>query len=257
MTLRDLADFERTDLNHRFVRGGLPPFFLDPDLREDDFREWMEAYWARDIQELFRLERRQSFIRFAELVMSRSGGIFEATSYAGPCAVSRGTIMNYLSVLEATFIAHVIRPFASYRTMEIVSAPKLYAFDTGFVCYHRGVTDLRREDLGLLWEHFVLNELHAGLQTRDIRYWRDKRGHEVDFVLASRNLPPTVIECKWRGADFDPANLMSFRRRYPDGANYVAASDVDRPFTREYDELKVRFVDAMSLTEALTRTLSN
>ena len=29
-----------------------------------------------------------------------------------------------------------------------------------------------REDMGALWEHLVLNELHGRLQTRDIRYWR-------------------------------------------------------------------------------------
>ena len=75
---------------------------------------------------------------------------------------------------------------------EIVAAPKVYAFDTGFMCYHRGWHELRREDLGLLWEHFVLNELHGQLQTRDIRYWRDKQGHEVDFVLADRSGPPTA-----------------------------------------------------------------
>jgi hypothetical protein len=44
--------------------------------------------------------------------------------------------------------------------------------------------ELRREDFGLLWEHYVLNELQATMQTREINYWRDKSGHEVDFVLA-------------------------------------------------------------------------
>ena len=34
----------------------------------------MDAYWAKDIQELFRRERRASFQRFAELLMARSGG---------------------------------------------------------------------------------------------------------------------------------------------------------------------------------------
>src|SRR5256886_3158391 len=46
--------------------------------------------------------------------------------------------------------------------------------------------ELREEDLGALWEHFVLNEIMARLQSREVFYWRDKRGHEIDFVLASR-----------------------------------------------------------------------
>jgi predicted AAA+ superfamily ATPase len=90
----------------------------------------MDAYWAKDIQELFRLERRDSFQRFTELVMAQSGGIFDATRFAGPCEVSRPTITNYLCVLEATFVAHVIRPFSTRRPTEIVAAPKVYGFDT-------------------------------------------------------------------------------------------------------------------------------
>lgn len=40
--------------------------------------------------------------------------------------------------------------------------------------------------MGHLWEHCVLNEIHGYLQTRAIHYWRDKRGHEIDFVLQDR-----------------------------------------------------------------------
>jgi predicted AAA+ superfamily ATPase len=249
MVAADLEDFGRTDLKHRFHQGGLPPFFLEEHLAERLFQEWMDAYWAKDIQELFRLEKRHSFLRFFELLMIRSGGIFEATGYARDCEASRGTISNYLSVLESTFIVHVLRPFNTRRSKEIVAAPKVYAFDTGFVCCYRGWNELRREDMGLLWEHFVLNELCAYLQTRNIRYWRDKRGHEVDFVIASHGKPPLAIECKWSAADFDVTNLRSFRTEYPDGDNYVVAQDVKQPFQRTYGPIHVEFVSLSRLME--------
>ncbi|MFO7980183.1 MAG: DUF4143 domain-containing protein [Candidatus Aminicenantes bacterium] len=73
------------------------------------------------------------------------------------------------------------------KSTEIVSAPKVYAFDTGFVCHYKGWTSLRNEDLGLLWEHFVLNEILARNQERRLHYWRDKRHHEVDFVLPKKD----------------------------------------------------------------------
>jgi len=164
MCLADLKDADRPDLHHRLLRGGLPPFFLADQLPERDFQEWMDAYWAKDIQELFRLESRSSFQKFVELVLAQSGGIFEATRFSRPCEVSRPTISTYLKVLEATFVAHVIRPFSTHRATEIVSAPKVYGFDTGFVCYYRGWQELRPEDFGVLWEHFVLNEIMANLQ---------------------------------------------------------------------------------------------
>lgn len=75
MLLPDLEAFGRVDLGHRFLRGGLPPFFLAGDPPERDFQEWMDAYWAKDIQELFRLERRSSFQRLTELLFAQSGGM--------------------------------------------------------------------------------------------------------------------------------------------------------------------------------------
>jgi predicted AAA+ superfamily ATPase len=112
MISQDLADFTHGDLKRRFLRGGLPPVFLAKDYPSRDFQEWMDAYWAKDILELFRLERRHSFVKLAELLMIQSGGLFEASRFATPCEVSRTTISNYLAVLEATFVVHIVRPSA-------------------------------------------------------------------------------------------------------------------------------------------------
>ena len=251
MCLRDLADAHQADLRHRLLRGGMPSFFLTPQVDEREFQEWMDAYWAKDIQELFRLERRDSFLRFAELVLAQSSGIFEATRFAAPCEVSRPTIANYLRVLEATFVAHVIRPFSRHRPTEIVAAPKVYGFDTGFICYYRGWQELREDDLGILWEHFVLNEMMARLQTREIGYWRDKRGHEVDFVLAARRKSPLALECKWSASRFDPVNLLAFRTQHPQGDNIVVAQDVMRSFTQNFGNLKVRFESLSTFIDEL------
>jgi predicted AAA+ superfamily ATPase len=252
MISEDLVDFGHTDIPHRFIHGGLPPFFLAKEFPERDVQEWMDAYWAKDIQELFRLERRHSFLKFAELLLIQSGGIFEATAFARPCEVSRATISNYLAVLEATFIVHVIRPFSSRRQSEIISAPKVYAFDTGFMCCYRGWHTLRKDDYGTLWEHYVLNELHAQTQSRRILYWRDKRGHEIDFIMAKRMSEAVAIECKWKSAEFDASNIKAFRRQYPKGNNFVVSSDVTKGFTRVYDNIQVRFVNLGELIKAVS-----
>jgi predicted AAA+ superfamily ATPase len=250
MLTRDLADFENEDLEHRLLRGGLPPFFLAHEFPERDFQDWIDAYWAKDIQELFRLERRAAFQRFLELLLANSGGMFEATTYAQPCEVSRTTIANYLTVLEATHVAYVIRPFSTHRATEIVSAPKVYGFDTGFVAYFRGWDSLRRDDLGVLWEHLVLNEIQGTLQTTDVRYWRDKRGHEIDFVWVERQAAPVAIECQWSADSYKPKSLLSFRHQYPEGTNFVVAQDIDRSYTRRFGDIAVEFV---SLAELLIR----
>jgi len=251
MNSSDLSAFGQENLQYRLLRGGLPSFFLAKTLPEAEFQEWIDSYWAKDIQELFRLERRAAFQKLLELLLAQSGGIFEATRFAGPCEVTRQTITNYLGVLDATLVMHVVRPFSTRRSTEITSAPKVYAFDTGFACFARGWRNLRREDLGLLWEHFVLNEVQSILQTRMIQYWRDKRGHEIDFVVKPRGLDPIAIECKWSADELDPRNLLAFRRQYPQGENWVVAPDVDRAFTRRHNGIEIRYGSLGSLVQGL------
>jgi predicted AAA+ superfamily ATPase len=183
--------------------------------------------------------------------LAQSGGIFDAQRFARACEVNRQTIQSYLRALEGTFVAHVIRPFSTRRSAEIVSAPKVYGFDTGFVACYRGWRELRTEDMGIMWEHFVLNEMTAVGQTRDILYWRDKRGHEVDFVLSKRRREPVAIECKWSADGFEPRSLLAFRRQYPRGENYVVAHDVDRGFVRQYNGITVRFEGLGALVSKL------
>lgn len=256
MMSEDLVDFGRPPLKHRLLRGGLPPFFMAENLPEREFQEWMDSYWAKDIQELFRLERRASFQRFMELLFAHSGGIFEATRYAAPCEISRATVSNYLSVLEATWVVTVVRPFSTHRPTEIISAPKVYAFDTGFVCSSRGWRELHREDLGYLWEHYILNEIHSRLQTPFMRYWRDKRGHEVDFIWTPRGALPIAIECKWSADSMDPKGFLAFRNQYPKGPNWVIAQDLERPFRRRVSGLTIEYLPLAELAHRVeTQTL--
>jgi predicted AAA+ superfamily ATPase len=243
MLTEDLEDFDHKDMKHRFLRGGLPSLFMAKNFPEKEFQEWVDSYWAKDIQELFRLERRHSFGKFFELLMVQSGGMFEASSFAAPCEVSRTTISNYLSVLEATYVVQVVRPFHTHKAREIVAAPKVYAFDTGFFCYYRGWDSLRQEDLGTLWEHFVLNEIQGHLQTRDIQYWRDKNGAEVDFILKSRGKAPIAIECKWLVRNVEDKNIEVFLNNYPQATVLVVSSDIKQAYSRKIGLSVIKYVN--------------
>lgn len=105
--------------------------------------------------------------------------------------------------------------------------------------------------MGKLWEHYVLNELTARLQTVALRYWRDKQGHEIDLVWAPRGRPPAAIECKWSARKFDPANLRIFARRYPEAVLLVVTADTRPAFTRHYDGVEVEFVDLQELVSRI------
>lgn len=251
----DLSDMQQdeqhTDLQKRFLRGGLPKFFSADNLCEQHFQSWMDEYWASDVHELFKIERRASFQTFVEHIFRDSGQVFEATRYAPTCGVSRTTIMNYLNVLSKTYAAHIVRPFNSKRSTEIVAAPRVYGFDTGFVAFHNGWDSLRRSDLDPLWRHFVLNEIHSELQTRHLYYWKDKREHSIDFIFARRIHTPTALECCWASTDFDASGLLSFRKQYPQGENIVVCNDVTQPFLRNWKTVTAKFVPLKQLIEEL------
>lgn len=225
----ELGAFNGGDIKTRLLHGGLPENLLAGGFPEKDFAEWLDAYWARDIQELFRLEKRTAFLRLLEMLLAQSGGLCELNSLAPACGATRQTLSNYLGVLEATGAVHVLRPFASNRQREIVAMPKVYGFDTGFVCHARGWRTLRQEDLGGLWEHLVLDELRAHFQAGEIHYWRDKQKHELDFVVARKGCPPVAIECKWKLKASEPGGFRFFKTLYPGARLVVIATDAVKP----------------------------
>lgn len=259
--LDEVSLFGSYDLNRRFLFGGLPEFFVSSALPERDFREWFDGYWAKDIEALFSVGKKHSFQKFAELLFAQSGGMFEATRFTESCEVSRQTIMNYLAILEITFVVHVIRPFSTHKPTEITSAPKVYGFDTGFVCYSKGWSEIRKEDTGILWEHVVLNELNAYLQGAQVNYWRDKRGREIDFVLRNRGDSEfTVIECKFNSSSCFGStsamkamytNIAAFREHYATGKNYVVVSDLVSSVDYTIEGVTISFVSPAELVKQL------
>ncbi len=105
--------------------------------------------------------------------------------------------------------------------------------------------------MGYLWEHFVLNEIQGRGQARNIRYWRDKRGHEVDFILVRPGQKPIAIECKWSADAVEMRNLKAFRRMYPEGENWIVAQDVERSFRREIGDLSLEFLGLKDFVDRL------
>jgi len=99
LLLSEISDFGNENIRHRLLFGGLPPFFTSEHFPENEFNEWSNAYWAKDIQDMFSVGKRYSFQKFTELLLAQSSGQFEASAFAAPCEVTRQTISNYLAIL--------------------------------------------------------------------------------------------------------------------------------------------------------------
>jgi len=224
----------------RLFHGGLPPALLAPSKQPAFYREWMDSFFARDIQRLFGFRDMNRFNAVLEYLLRQSGGHFEVTRTASALGITRPTVESHVRALEITHAITVVRPFHGGGQNEIVKQPKVYAFDTGFVSFARGWDPLRHDDFGPLWEHLVLEHLQAHFPDTPVRYWRDKPGHEVDFVLAHRRDEVDAIECKWDPGAFDPVSFKLFRSYYPKGRNYLVTPSGDPAYDKRYGDLDVR-----------------
>jgi len=235
----ELAAFGVT-LEQRLFLGGLLPALLAGAKKPAFYREWMDSFFARDIQRLFGFRDMNRFNALFEYILRQSGGQLEVTRTAAALGITRPTVESHLRSLEITCAATLVRPFHGSGQNELVKMPKVYAFDTGFVSFARGWDPLRLEDFGALWEHLVLEHLQAQFPDLPVRYWRDKAGREVDYVLGHRRDQVDAVECKWDPAGFDGSSLQVFRGYYPKGRNFLVTPSGEPAYMKRYGKLDVK-----------------
>ncbi|OIO39251.1 MAG: hypothetical protein AUJ72_01095 [Candidatus Omnitrophica bacterium CG1_02_46_14] len=239
----ELAIFSCKDIARRLFLGGLPQALLAASKNSSFYREWLDSFFARDIQKLFSFRDGEKFSVLFEYLLKQSAGQFEISKAASELKISRLTVESHLKALETTHGIMRVRPFFGSGQKEIVKMPKIYGFDTGFVTFVRGWDPLRPQDYGVLWEHLVLEHLQAYFPNDAIRYWRDKTGREVDFVLARRRDEIHAVECKWNPSDFDPSALKVFRSYYPKGENYLVTPSPGQAYFKRFGSLTVKICD--------------
>jgi predicted AAA+ superfamily ATPase len=239
-------EFNILDLDRRLLHGGLPEFLLSSTKDESLFSEWMDSFYARDIQELFAVRERTGFLNLFRLMLRQSGGLVDYSALSRESDISRPTVKAYLEALSIACALYPLPPFHGGGRREIVRRPKIYGFDTGFVTYIRGWRDIRSEDRGLLWEHLVLDVLRTEAGGEGLHFWRDKSGRELDFVV-SRGREVDVIECKINPDRFDPTSLAVFREHYPRGRNYLVCPGIQTPYDRRFDQIVIHVIGTRNL----------
>lgn len=227
-------------INRRLYHGGLPQPLLAGTKPMGFYREWMDSFFARDIQQLFAFRDPGKFNMLFEYLLRQSGGQFEITKASGALGISRPTITDHLRALEATQAITVVRPFHGRGQKELVRMPKIYGFDSGFVSFARGWDPLRPDDYGSLWEHVVLEYLEAHVHNAPIQYWRTAGDREVDFIVPRTRDEVDAIECKWSPDNFEPSGLKLFRTLYPKGNNYIISPISDKGYAKRISGIEVR-----------------
>ena len=233
--------FSIKDLDRRLLHGGLPEPLLAPEKDNAIFSEWIDSFYARDIQELFGIRNRIGFIKLLHLLMRQSSGMLDYSNLAKLSELSRPTVNAHIEAMTIAHAVYLLPPFSGGSKREIVQRPKCYAFDTGFVTFIRGWDSIRDSDRGRLWEHLVLDVLRTTVPEFNIFYWRDKTGREIDFIIKGTQNQVHTFKCKINPNDFDPNSLRHFRSIYPQGNNYVVCPYIYDSYKRRFNELQVNF----------------
>ena len=189
LQLFPLSTLESEKVN--VLHGGYPDIVKKPAVADLWFRSYIQTYLERDVRAITAIKDLSTFRRFMALLASRHGSILNKTDLAAPLGVSVPTISSWLNVLEMTGQIIVVPPFYENFGKRLIKSAKLYFTDSGLVCHLLRidtVTTLRKSPFyGILFEGFVAAEIikHQvnGGKRKELYYFRDQQGLEVDFVI--------------------------------------------------------------------------
>src|SRR5271165_1064279 len=213
-----VAETPKVNLLH----GGFPEVLARPKSRGLWFASYLQTYLERDVRAITNIRDLVTFRRFLALLASRHGRILNKTDLAAPLGVSVPTISEWLHVLEITSQIIIVPPYFENLGKRLIKSPKVYWGDPGLACYLLGIAskpELQRSPfLGQLFEGFVAAEILKSQVNRGARkelyYFRDQQGLEVDFLLPKLNAGLWLVECK-AGKTVHPAMaapLLALRR---------------------------------------------
>jgi predicted AAA+ superfamily ATPase len=186
------------------LHGGFPEVLARPKGRDLWFASYLQTYLERDVRSITNVRDLATFRRFLALLASRHGQILNKTDLAAPLGVSVPTIGEWLSILEVTGQIILVPPYFENFGKRLIKSPKMYVGDSGLACYLLGMTsspELERSPfLGALFEGFIASEILKSQTERgrrkELYYFRDQQGLEVDFLIPQPNAKLWLVEAK-------------------------------------------------------------
>ncbi len=190
-------------LNEMLFAGSYPPLYDRDVAPRHWFAAYVTAYVERDVRQLLQVQDLETFQRFVSLCAGRSGQLLNLSGLANECGITHNTAKAWISVLEASYILHLLRPHHENFNKRLLKTPKLYFYDTGLLCWLLGIQfpeQLVTHPLrGSIFETFVVSELKKRFFNRGERgalyFWRDSNGNEVDVIVpVGEQLMPIEIK---------------------------------------------------------------
>ena len=185
-------------------RGGYAEVLARPQDADLWFPSYIQTYLERDVRQISQVRDLATFRRFLALLASRGGQLLNKTDLAAPLGVSVPTVAEWVGILETTGQIVLVAPYFENFGKRLVKSPKLYFTDSGLACHLLGLETPRAlaqsPFAGPVFEGFVASEIvkqqiNLG-QRRQLYFFRDQRGLEVDFVVPAGSRRLVLLEAK-------------------------------------------------------------
>ena len=180
------------ELWKRIHRGFFPRLALKPLIDWEAFyADYLKTYIERDVRKLSQVGDTVAFVNFMTALAARTGQLLNIASVARDVGVSEPTVKKWLSVLEASNIVYLLRPFSLNITSRAVKSPKVYFLDTGFAAYLcKWLTPetLRNGAMsGQIFETYIVGEIlksyyNAGKEP-PMYFFRNDKAEEIDILF--------------------------------------------------------------------------
>ena len=179
------------EINELLFSGAYPRIY-DQRIRPEIFyKNYVSTYIEKDIRQVKHITKIDGFMKFLRVLAGRTGQELNLHAISEQCGVVHGTIQEWVSVLEASFLVLRLSPYHKNYNKRIVKNQKVYFTDTGLVCSLLGIRDSNELDYhfmrGALFETFVVNELMKNNfnygEQYGLYFWRDNHQKEMDIII--------------------------------------------------------------------------
>jgi hypothetical protein len=176
--------------------GGYPEILeLDGLQKELWFKSYIATYIERDARDLADIRDIDSFIKFVNVLASRSGTILNKSSLSNDIGIKDITTENYLSIITRIYQATLLKPYFVNIGKQFVKSPKVFFNDTGVLCSLLRITSkeqlLNSNYSGAIFETYIFCELQKHLsylqKTAQMFHYRTNDKKEIDFIIEVDN----------------------------------------------------------------------
>lgn len=188
----EMTDYINTTPGNDIIINGFYPGVIVKKIKPWHFYDnYLSTYIERDLRQLKNIDNLPGFELFVKLLAGRVGTELNQTSLATEVGVSVPTIKSWLSILETSYIAFLLRPYYRNLNKRLTKTPKVYFYDTGLVCRLLGISKTSHLEThplrGAIFENMVVAEMakqrfNSG-KLFEMYYYRENKGREVDIVV--------------------------------------------------------------------------